>query len=310
MSNLGDLISTVDDVIPPSVFNAKTIWVTDGDAVPGHDPEQPVGAVLIRDPGTSGFLSDHLYVRDTANSAWVDVFKNHLHTSDSDGGSYFDMRSANAKSILEFNFQNLRKGQFVNTVTTTGGTATITDQRDSTTVYTELVSPINTAYCDMESGGLRLFFGKPFLLQAKYKQFESTNILWRIGCGLSTINNSGTQAQVGFEGCGSNTKVTVVSANGTDRSTNDLSDMLQANPLGLRLEYYVDRIVGYDGLGGLTNKSDNLPPPSTATAGNATFRIGLKAGATTAGQSRAMRVYSGYLLGHVYDSESGLTGWI
>lgn len=315
MSNLGDLISTVDDVIPPSVLNAKTIWVTDGDAVPGHDfDSQPVGAIVVRNPGSSGLLSDHMYIRNTDNSALVDVFKNHTHVSSSDGGSEFDIKKANAKDILELNFQNLRIGQFVNTVTTVGGTATISDQVDPSpgdTVYAELFSPIDTAYCNMFSGGLRLHFGKPFLLQTKYKVFEDTNILWRIGCGLSPIQNSGTQAQVGFEGCGSEDNTTVVSANGTDRTPALMAGMLQPNPLGLRLEYYPnDRIIATDGLGTLVNKTDNLPTTSSATASSATFRIGLKSTHPSAGQSRAMRVYSAYLLGHIYDSESGVGAWL
>ena len=312
MSNLGDLIETVDDVIPPSIFNAKTIWVTDGDTAVSHDYDtSPIGAIVINDPGSSGLLTDHMYIRDAANSTLVDVFKNHTHVSSSDGGSLFDIKKANAKDILEFNFQNFRKEQFVNVVTTVGGTATITDQVDSTTAYVELYSPINTAYADMQSGGLRLHYGKPFLLQTKYKVFENTNILWRIGTGMSLINNSGTQAQVGFEGCGTEDNITVISANGDDRSPDMLSDMLNANPLGLRLEYYPnDRIIAYDGTGAMTNKTDNLPTTSSATAANSTLRVGLKATHTSAGQARAMRVYAAYLVGHIYDSESGVGGWL
>lgn len=309
MSNLGDLISTVDETIPPAVFNAKTIWNTDGDSILSHNIDQDVGAIVCNEDG-SGYLADHMYIRNAEKSAWVDVFKNHLHTSDTDGGTYQEMRAANAKDILELNYQNLRIGQFVNAVTTVGGTATITDQVDTDSVYAELVSPIDTAYCNMQSGGLRLHFGKPFLMQAKYKVFENTNILFRIGAGLSTIQNSGNQAQIGWEGCGSEPNLTVVSADGDDRSPDYLSNMLQTDPIGLRIEYYVNRIVGTDGLGALTNKTDNLPPPSTATAGNSTFRIGLKAGATTAGQSRAMRVFSGYLLGYIYDAETGVGAWV
>lgn len=315
MSNLGDLIETVDDVIPPSIFNAKTIWVTDGDAVPGHDfDSHPVGAIVVRDPGSSGLLSDHMYIRNTANSALVDVFKNHTHLSSSDGGSLFDIRMANAKDILEFNFQNLRKGQFVNVLTPTDGSseADITDEIDETTAYVQLYSPVDTDYADMMAGGLRLHYGKPFLLQTKYKVFENDNILWRIGTGMSSIGNSGTQAQVGFEGCGTEDNTTVVSANGDDRTPALMADMLQANPLGLRLEFYPnDRIIATDGLGTLVNKTDNLPPPSSATAGNATFRIGLKCTHNSSGEERALRVYSGYLLGHIYDSDIGSgAGWL
>lgn len=307
MSNLGDKISIVDDVIPPAVFNAKTIWVTDGDNVPAHNIDEDLGAILIKEAG-SGFLSDHLYVRNKDKSAWVDVFKNHLHTSSADGGSYQEMRAANAKDILELNFQNLRKAHFVNTV---AGTGTINDNKDTDSVYVELVSPINTGYCDMEAGGLRLHFGEPFLMQTKFKVFENTNMIWRIGAGLSLVNNSGNQAQVGWEGCANtDDRTSVVTANGDDRTPNYLSDMLQSNPLGLRIEYYVNRVVGTDGLGGLVNVTDNLPPPSTATAGNSTFRIGLKATNTTAGQSRAMRVFSGYLIGFTFDSASGVGAWL
>jgi hypothetical protein len=310
LSNLGDLISTVDETIPPAVFNAKTIWNTDGDSILSHNIDQDVGAIVCNEDG-SGYLADHMYIRNAEKSAWVDVFKNHLHTSDTDGGTYQEMRAANAKDILELNYQNLRKGQFVNVVT---GSAATTDEVEvpptGDSAYVELYSPIDTDYCNMYSGGLRLHFGKPFLMQAKYKVFENTNILFRIGAGLSSIENSGNQAQIGWEGCGSEENLTVVSADGDDRSPDYLSNMLQPNPIGLRIEYYVNRIVGTDGLGALTNKTDNLPPPSTATTGYNTFAIGLKAGATTAGQPRAMRVFSGYLLGYIYDSETGVGAWV
>lgn len=310
MSNLADLISNVDSVIPPDVFNAKTIWKPLGTDIPSHDLNQDVGAIVCSGDG-SGFLADHMYIINKDKTGWVDVFKQHKHTSDTDGGTLFDIKFGNAKDILEMNFHNLRKGQFVCTATTTGGTATITDQRDSTSVYVECVSPISTAYCNMEAGGLRLFFGKPFIMQAKYKVFENTNILWRIGSGLSTIETSGSQAQIGWEGCSSDIRYAVVSANGTSRTPSYGTNMLQSNPLGLRIEWYPnDKIIATDGLGTLINKTDNLPLVSSSTNENATFRVGHKTTNTSVGTSRAFRIYAANLVGYNFDSSSGVGQWL
>lgn len=306
MSNLADLITSVDDAISPSIFNAKTIWVTSGTNLANHDINQDVGAVVVNETG-SGFIEDHMYIRNKDKTAWVDVFKNHLHTSAADGGKFYEIKQAMAKTLLEYNFQNFMKTAFVQE-----GTGTIIDTTDSTTKYTEMTSTIGANACNLQAGGLRLFYGQPFTLQFKYKIFNSTNIIWRAGTGMSLVQNSGNQAQIGFEGClNTDVRTSVVSANGTDRFPAYLSASLQTNPTGLRLDFYPnDKIVAVDAIGGLVNKTDSLPTVSSTTDTKSTFRVGMKTTNPSAGDTRVMNCYAAYLVGHIYDSETGVGAWI
>lgn len=306
MSNLADLITNVNEVISPSIFNAKTIWVTSGENLANHDINQDVGAVVINETG-SGFLADHMYVRDKDKTGWVDVFKNHLHTSDLDGGSFFSIKQAIAKTLLEFNFQNARKAMFRQE-----GTGTATDFTDSSNMYIEMVSATGLLRCNLQAGGLRLFFGKPFTLQYKYKIFNTTNLIWRCGTGMSLVENSGNQNQAGFEGClNTDLRTAVVSADGTNRTPAYMSASFQTNPLGLRMDFYPnDKIIATDGIGGLVNKTDNIPLSSAATDSRMTFRTGIKSTNDSAGDSRTMAFYSAYLIAGIYDSESGVGAWI
>lgn len=307
MSNLADLITSVDDPISPSIFNAKTIWVTSGTNLANHDINQDVGAVIVNETG-SGFTQDHMYIRNKDKTTWVDVFKNHLHTSASDGGKFYEIKQALAKTLLEYNFQNFTKNVFV-----PSGTGTIIDTTDSTTKFTEMTSTTSGNPCNLQAGGLRLFFGQPFTLQFKYKIFNNTNIIWRAGCGLTLVETAGgVNAQIGFEGClNSDTRTSVVSANGSDRFPAYLSASLQTNPTGLRIDYYPnDKIVATDAIGGLVNKTDSLPLVSSTTDTKSTFRVGMMSTNPSAGDTRVMNVYAAYLVGHIYDSETGVGAWI
>jgi hypothetical protein len=306
MSNLADLITTANEVISPSIFNAKTIWNTSGTNLANHDINQDVGAVVVNETG-SGYLVDHMYIRNAEKSTWVDVFKNHLHTSDLDGGSFFSIKQAIAKSILEFNFQNAKVGMFL-----PNGAGTSVNSSDSTTSYIEMTSTVAANPANLWAGGLRLFFGKPFILQYKYKIFNNTNVIWRAGCGMSAVENSGNQNQLGFEGClNTDARTSLVAGNGTTRTPTYLSASLQTNPLGLRVDFYPnDKAVATDGLGTLVNKTDSLPLSSGATDSKSTFRVGVKTTNASAGDTRVMDFFSAYLVGHIYDSESGVGAWL
>lgn len=307
MSNLADLITNVDDPISPSIFNAKTIWVTNGTTLINHDLNQDVGAVII-DDDSGGYLTDHMYIRKADKSEWVDVFKQHSHLSDSDGGSYYGIKKALSKNILEFNFQNFSKNYFV-----TSGTGTIIDTTDSTRKFTEMTSTTSGNPCNLQAGGLSLFYGEPFTLQFKYKIFNNTNIIWRAGTGLTLVEAAaGILAQAGFEGClNSDSRTSVVSANGSERFPVYLSDSLQTNPVGLRMDFFPnDKIVAVDSLGGVVNKTDTLPPSTSATNDKSTFRTGMMSTNPSAGDTRIMNVYAAYLVGHIYDSQVGVGEWI
>lgn len=311
MSNLADLITNVDEIISPSIFNAKTIWNTSGTNLANHDINQDVGAVTINEAG-SGFLLDHMYIRKSDKSGWTDVFKQHFHTSDEDGGSFYDIKKAIAKQILEFNFQNFKKEYFI---LTGGGTATNNFDNTATTStqsFTDLVSATGLVPANLWAGGVRLAFENPFTLQCKYKIFESTNVIWRVGCGMSLVETSGNQNQVGFEGClNTDTRTSVVSGDGTSRFPAYMSASLQSNPTGLRLDYYPnDKIVGVDAIGGMVTKTDTLPLTSAATLSTNTLRVGVKSTNDSAGDSRTLRMYGAYLLGYLYDSKSGVGAWI
>lgn len=167
----------------------------------------------------------------------------------------------------------------------------------------------NQDYTNAIAGGGRLFFGKPATLQIKYAISHNTSVAYRMGCGTPQLGtNVGTSAQMGFEGCtGTNTNNRVFSADGTTWSGEDMNDMVQATPTGLRIDWYPpSKIVAQDGLGTVVTKITNLPPPGTATNSNSLFVAGvLQIAASTV---RNLKLYAVRLVGDSYDPVVG--GWV
>lgn len=268
---------------------------------------EPLNIVCIEDG--AGFLKGHFYII-TEDGIIVDVFATHTHASTADGGTLYEIKRANYKNLIEMDMSlNIYSAAFWKSVV---GTGTLLDNVDTSAHTKYVVLTTTTANNDAvngEAGGGRLFFGKPITLQLKYAISNNTSVTYRMGVGQPLIqSNVGVTAQMGFEGCtGTNTKNRIFSADGTGWSGEDMADMVQATPMGLRIDWYPSsKIVASDGLGTIITKTSNLPPIGTATNADATFRIGVKTLTTAA---RNLKLYAARVVGDSYDSQSSIGGW-
>ena len=284
---------------------------------------EPLNILCIEDG--AGFLKGHVYVI-TDDGVIVDVFAPHAHTSNSNGGSLYDIFRDNYKNIIELDMSaNIFRDAFVMTErsTGTGGltAGTLADEVDNsahtkyviaTTAGTNGSGDANLDFVNMIAGGGMIYFGAPLTLQLKYAVSHNTSIAYRMGVGQPLIENTvGNSAQLGFEGCTSTNQMNrAFSADGTTWSGEELSNMvpLGAVPFGLRIDLYPSsKIVATDSDTTPLIKTTNLPPPSSATNADALFRAGIKQ--LSPSTQRWLKLYALRLVGSSYDSQPSIRGW-
>jgi len=284
---------------------------------------EPLNILCIEDG--AGFLKGHVYVI-TDDGVIVDVFAPHTHTSNSNGGSLYDIFRDNYKNIIELDMSaNIFRDAFVMTErsTGTGGltAGTLADEVDNsahtkyviaTTAGTNGSGDANLDFVNMIAGGGMIYFGAPLTLQLKYAVSHNTSIAYRMGVGQPLIENTvGNSAQLGFEGCTSTNQMNrAFSADGTTWSGEELSNMvpLGAVPFGLRIDLYPSsKIVATDSDTTPLIKTTNLPPPSSATNADALFRAGIKQ--LSPSTQRWLKLYALRLVGSSYDSQPSIRGW-
>lgn len=257
----------------------------------------------------SGYLKGHFYC--TGNDGTVyDAFRNHNHSSAAEGGSQYDMFFANAGSMIEWNKSaGVAPTDFSNI--TFSGASTLTSEMASNQLYSKfLTGAVADDYVNGIVGGGRLTFASPITLQLKYAVSHNTASLVKFGIASTTVENAaGTLAQAGFEHCSAaSVNIGVYSADGATRQTDYLTDVVQATPYGLRLDYYPSsKIIARNGAGLSVTHTSNLPSISAASNSDNVLRIGIKSTNTTA---KTLKLYAGRLFGSSYDSTPGINGWI
>lgn len=274
---------------------------------------EPLNVLCIEDG--AGYATGHIYCADDGGIL-RDIFQAHTHLNSATGGTLYDIYKVNYNEMIQMDHSiNISINDFM--VNFNGsGTAVNVDDNPSGGATKYIQATTGTAadnYVNLVAGGGRIFFGKPLTLQLKYNIQIDTNVNYRMGCGQPSMQNAaGTTAQLGFEGCTSGPSPTLngaYSADGTTRTTEYLSAMVQSVPIGLRIDYLPgSKIIAMDGYGAIVNKTSNLPPISSATNSNSTFKAGVKA--TAVSSSRWLKLYAMRLVGGSYDSQSGIHGWI
>lgn len=310
MVNLAPKLVSLEETFSIPELQQRTITRMTGTEIAAHNAAaEPLNIYCIEDG--AGFLKGHFY-GITEDGIITDLFAVHDHSSTATGGTLYEIKRGNYKNIIEMDMSlNIYAAAFWKSVS---GAGTLVDNVD-TSAHTKYViattATANNDYVNGEAGGGRLFFGKPITLQVKYAISNNTSVTYRMGCGQPLMqSNVGVTSQMGFEGCtGTDVFNHAFSADGTTWSAGiALSDMVQASPMGLRIDYYPSsKIVATDGLGTFDTKTDNLPPIGTATNADATCRIGVKTLTTAA---RNLKVYALRLVGDSYDSQSGIGGWV
>lgn len=309
MVNLGGKITTLNQTLSIGELNQKMLTRMTGTEISEHDfQNEPLNVLCIADG--AGYITGHIYCADD-NGVLRDIFQPHTHLTSANGGSLYDIYKVNYNELIQMDYStNISKNFFK---TSGSASSTFDDFLDTTQKY--IIATTNTAtdaYMNAVAGGGRLFFGKSFTLQLEYAVSINDNIAYRMGCGMTPIENAaGSGAQIGFEGCTSGPSPSsngIASADGTTRTVEYLSAMVQSFPMGLRADYNPGaKIVAMDGLGTVVNKTTNLPPISSATLRANTFRASVK---TTNSTAKWLKLYAARLVGASYDSQSGIGGWI
>lgn len=307
MVNLATKIVSDTETFSVERLNQKMITRMTGIEISNHDTNKPLNINCIEDG--SNFLKGHGYFIDDLGEIH-DYFKQHTHQSNSDGGSYYDLLQANAKDIIEMNHS---AGSMANLYhNTKSGAGIYKDTLDTADLYVEMTTA--TAQDDFVNamyGGGRLYFGKPIFFECKYGISHATNILVKLGTGITNVENeAGIGSQICFEFCssGGNLLMGIVSAGGAARSTDFLSEAVQSVPIGLRFDYYPSsKIDAIDGLGMEVLHDDDLPQTTAATNPSNLFRAGVRA--TAISSARTLRLHSARLVGYSFDSTSGVKGW-
>lgn len=314
VTNLAPEFQSFDEVISLGRMKQMTITRLTGDEIALVDIENdPLNVVCIQD-GTS-YKKGHFYII-TNDGVIFDTFLNHDHSSTDKGGTYYDILKGNYNQVIEMDYSlNMMKAFFDPVVSGTG--SAITDVVDDTAnqKYVQLTAGTTlNAYANIRGGGGRIYFGKPITLQTKYQITSNSDVTYRIGTGSDQIQNSVTNSviQLGFTGCSStNANNGVYCTDGSVLTVEYMSAMIPpgGNAMGLRLDYYPSsKIDAKDGLGVQDLITTNLPSISAATTSNATFRAGIRV--TAAGAAKSLKLYAVRLLGHSYDSQSGIGAWV
>ena len=315
VTNLAPEFQSFDEVISLGRMKQMTITRMTGDDIALVDVENnPLNILCIQD-GTS-YKKGHFYTI-TNDGVIQDTFLSHDHSSVDTGGTYYDILKGNYNQVIEMDYSlNMMKSFFNQVTSGTGSLVEDIIDNGANQKYVKLTSGTTlNAYASIEGGGGRIYFGKPITLQTKYQLTSNSDVTYRIGTGSEPIQNSITNSviQLGFIGCSStNANNAVYCTGGSNILTEEfMSAMIPAggNALGLRLDYYPSsKIDARDGLGVQELITTNLPSLSAATTSNATFRAGIRT--TTAGGAKAFKIYAARLVGHSYDSQSGVGGWV
>jgi hypothetical protein len=309
MVNLAPKLVSIEETFSIPELQQRTWTRMTGAEIAAHNAAaEPLNILCLEDG--SGFLKGHIYVI-TDDGIIYDAFQPHDHSSTALGGTLYEIKRANYKDLIELDMSaNIFAAAFNKNVV---GTGTITDDLDNT-AGTKSVKILTTAAnndaTNGELGGGRISFGKPLTFQVKYSISTNVSVNYRMGIGTPRIqDNIGVNAQLGFEGCtGTNTKNRVFSADGTTWSAEDMLDMSQSVPFGLRIDWYpTSKIVAQDGEGTFITKITNLPPPATATNGSSLLRTSIKTLTTAA---RNLNIHALRLVGSSHDSVSGVKGWL
>lgn len=308
MVNLASKILSPTETFSVASLNQRMITRMTGTQISQHNAlTEPLNILCIEDG--AGFKAGHLYVIGEDQTI-RDVFLAHNHYDTASGGSYYEIRKANATDYIEIDYSlNIHHNQFLYSVNDDPGF--LNTVHDGESRWIEAVTEDETeGRINFTLGGGRLTFAKPLTLQLKYVLSHNVDMTYRMGIGNALIQNAaGTAAQIGFEGCSATSiNNAIASADGTTRSAEYLINMVQVVPFGLRFDYTPSsKIVAQDGQGTIVIKTTNLPPIASQSTGYRVFRGGLR---TTNPTPKTLRLYALRIFGSSYDSTGGVKGWI
>lgn len=257
-----------------------------------------IGAIVSADmePGVliyctetgSGYTANNLYQRNEDNTAFDQVgLKPHSHIDAESGGSLADANIANIETVYSNDKRWARANAWWQTITSTG---TIADVPAGGYIALNTGTTSGGSATISDGGGNRPIFSQQLAFMAIVSTTLTTNFTVKLGVAAEDINAGNlTPAKFGIEGCStSGANWLVFSSDGTTRSTLATSAPVSAfrkyvlvcTP-GTSIEFYVDSVL-------TATKTTNVP--STGTTGFMDqFRAGIK---NSAAENKELRVYS------------------
>ena len=310
MTNLATLIESDRETWSVKSLNQRWLTRMTGAEIAEHDFNNvPINILCIQDGG--GYLKGHFYWVDDDGEVH-DAFKKHTHTSSQDGGSYYEILRANYKNVIGFDHSAGIVKEMFNITNGAASRGTVVNQKDTNEGYIKCdTGNVANDYINLNKMGGRIWFHDPLTLQLKYGVSHDVDSLVKMGVCITDVQNaSGNGAQLLFEFCsgGGNTLIGICTADGTDRTTEYLSGVVQAVPFGLRADWYPSsKVYAIDGNGNEVNKTTDIPAVGSASTSEGMFKASIKSTNTT---PKTFRLWAARLVAHSFDSSSGIKGWV
>jgi hypothetical protein len=233
----------------------------------------------------SGLTVDHVYLADSTGTTWLDLtsIAAHTHSSSSDGGILSSIFTANPK-IMDISLtktQDLKKAQWIETVTSTG---TVADDTDGTTGERSiklLTGATSGSGSTISYPHLKLDFAGRAIFQTKVRFSATTALAYHAGVGADDVtaadsNTRKFQAEVCTV---TNGNWWLRTANGSANSASDTAIAFTTNRTAVKIIHMPELGTPETDLqidtGTVLQKTTNIPI-STATLDNNLIKHSLK----------------------------------
>ena len=302
MSFAGDFWSSVNRFASQAKMNLKSVLVGTGDQVLAKSSGQLINGMLasITQDSVGGSLKKGNIVQWDGSSWHTPEGTSHTHSSTEDGGSFSNILLNAIQNTWFCNFPGVTKSMFHQSGT--GGT--YTDTISGTDCYVTISSgATNTNSGNLRYGGFTYSFAYPSAFVTRIQLANSTtSSTARTGMNMEVANDvTNNKPKYGFEGCSgcNETKVSVISSNGTLRSkntqsTDDYSQLgnyiMKLDP-GINVKYRKDN-------GAIINKSTEVPATGVCDRANA-WLCGIQ---TTTSTTKTLNLYGFNVIGTYGDT--------
>lgn len=272
MSVSGEYFTT-EEFFSPARFNRKVPSHYTGAQMASLSPTYANQLVACTATG-SGFTADTLYMRNSANTAWIGGGGGtHKHDANTEaaGGLLSEVFHANAAKVI-FLPDGVAPNAAMFKHETSGG-ATITDSHPNVRLF---CGTSNGAYAHATRSGVGVSWGSNIRFLARLFVSHGTYMTVRFGVCSESANDTpagdgGGISRMGFEACdsaGTTRNYDVFSSNGTTRSAvTQTTAVAQATAHAYRLDYTVavDIRPFFDNTP-LTTKTSAVPTGGSATS--------------------------------------------
>jgi hypothetical protein len=256
----------------------------------------------------SGFTIDHVYLFSTDGTTSIDISAtdDHTHAAAGDGGLLTDVLSASPTLVILqlINTDDLKKAQWIETVT---GTGSIEDATDGTTGERSIrLRPNGTSGsgATISYPNLKVEFARRSFFQTKLQIETATSIALHAGVGADDVtaadsNTLKYQAEVCTT---TNNNWWLRTATGAAQSGSDSGIAISANRVGVKMEHYplasTPHVDLYIDANSAFQKTSNIPVSGQSTNSNV-VKVSVK---NNTAADRPLKFYGARLTYKVTDS--------